>query len=154
MEKTEILPFPKAVADQLRQLAQEHEIDLEGYLLWLAEKQGPLLLDRKALKDSNVQLYKQDCLQELQALPRHILNAGSLYSQLTSSELGMEDALKHLENMSMPVAIFLLFAAEGYELQKYLTKAKAYAKMYPSVVTALPEPYNAIGKALINDPTG
>lgn len=145
------LPFSKVVTDQLETLAREHEIDLEGYLSWLAEKQGPLLLERKALKESNVQLYKQDCQQELQALPRHILNAGSLYSQLTSSELGMEDALKHLENMSMPIAIFLLFAAEGYELEKYLPKARAYAKMYPSVVTALPEPYNVIGKALIND---
>ena len=145
------LPFSSFVTRQLEALAKEHEVDLEGYLVWLAEKQGPLLLDRKALKESNIQLYKQDCQQELQALPRHILNAGSLYSQLTSSELGMEDALKHLENMSMPIAIFLLFAAEGYELEKYLPKAKAYAKMYPSVVTALPEPYNVIGKALIND---
>ena len=148
------LPFSKVVTDQLETLAREHEIDLEGYLSWLAEKQGPLLLERKALKESNVQLYKQDCQQEQQALPRHILNAGSLYSQLTSSELGMEDALQHLENMSMPIAIFMLFAAEGYELEKYLPKAKAYAKMYPSVVTALPEPYSEIGKALINDSSG
>lgn len=145
------LPFSSFVTRQLEALAKEHQVDLEGYLTWLAEKQGPLLLDRKAMKESNIQLYKQDCQQEQQALPRHILNAGSLYSQLTSSELGMEDALKHLENMSMPIAIFLLFAAEGYELEKYLPKAKAYAKMYPSVVTALPEPYNVIGKALIDD---
>ena len=122
-------------------------------MLWLAEKQGPALLDRKALKENNVKLYIQDCEQEKQTLPRHILNAGNLYAQLTSNELGMEDALKHLENMSVPIAIFLLFAAEGYTVDKYMAKAKAYCKMYPSVVASLPEPYSTIGKALTDDST-
>jgi len=153
MEDLDKLPFSRDVKQSLKELKAVHDIPIEGYLLWLAEKQGPLLLERKALQENNVQLYKQECTQEAQSLPRHILNAGTLYAQLTSNELGMEDALKHLENMSIPIAIFLLFAGEGYVVDRLVPKAKAYCKMFPSVVASLPEPYNEIGKALADDPT-
>lgn len=147
------LPFPENIRKTLLQFQSDYNIDLEGYLTWLAEKQGPALLHQKAIKESNVKLYKQECEQESQSLPRHIVNAGTLYAQLTSSELGMEDALKHLENMALPVAIFMLFAGEGYTIERLLPKAKAYCRTYPSVVASLPEPYNEIGKALAHDST-
>ena len=148
------LPFPKAINAALLQLAQQEKIPLEGYLAWLAEREGPCLLGQKAVKDSFAALYKQACTQEQQALPQHIVNAGKIYQQLTSNELGIEDALIHMESMCVPVAVYLLFAGEGYHAEKYKRKAVAYCKMFPTVVASLPEPYCEIGKALANDTSG
>ena len=147
----DILPGTKVQKENIKNLVQEYDLDLDGYLSWLAESQGPCLLVQKAAQSSNAALYKKACTQEAASLPRHIVNAGTLYEQLTSNTLGSEDAMAHLKEMCLPIAVFLLFAAEGYVIADLKDKAKAYCKMYPSAIKSLPEPYNEIGKALIND---
>ena len=149
----DMLPGSKAQKESIKSLIQEYDLDLDGYLSWLAESQGPCLLAQKAAQSSNATLYKKTCTQEASSLPRHIVNAGTLYEQLTSNALGSEDALAHLKEMCLPVAVYLLFSAEGFEIPDLKDKAKAYCKMFPSAVKSLPEPYNEIGKALIDDST-
>lgn len=142
--------IPKA----LKELAESYDVNLDGYLQWLAEREGPaLLLSQKATKENNISLYKQACVREQQSFPQHIVNAGNIYKQLTSNDLGIESALKHMEDMCFPAAVYMLFAAEGYDAERFKSRAIAYCKMYPSVVSNLPEPYCEIGKALANDST-
>lgn len=152
-ETLELLPGTKAQKEAVKQLAEEHDIPIDGYLAWLAESQGPCNLLQKAARENNASLYKQTCVQEAASLPRHIMNAGTIYAQLTSSDLGMEDALKHLSEMCLPIAVYLLFAGEGYEASTLREKARAYCNMFPSAVQSLPEPYSTIGKALTEHDT-
>ena len=146
-----LLPGTKQQKETIKSLVAEYAIDLDGYLSWLAESQGPCLLAQKAANSSNAALYKKACTQETSSLPRHIVNAGNIYQQLANSALGIDGTLEHLKEMCLPIAVYLLFAAEGHELSDLRAKAKAYCKMYPCAVKSLPEPYNEIGKALVND---
>lgn len=154
MEIDEELPLQKQTKEKLAALLDGQNIDPQAYLLWVAEKEGPCLLEQKILKENNLSLYKQALQQETQTLPTHIVNTGTLYAQLTDSDLGIEDALKNLDKMSMPIAIYLLFAGEGYEVPKYKQAARKYCMLYPQAVLALPEPYRTKARELINDPTG
>lgn len=151
MTEIEDLPLQGKTKEKLSALLEGHNVDPQAYMLWIAEKEGPCLLDNKLLQANNLNLYKIALQQETQTLPTHIVNAGTLYAQLTDSDLGIEDALKNLDKMCMPIAIYLLFAGEGYEVPKYKEKAKKYCLMYPQAVLALPDPYRTKAKELLDD---
>lgn len=128
-----------------------HSVPLKGYLLWLLQKVGPAKLLQSIMK--MVPKYAVAVKVEKRALPQHIVNCGTLFSELAENSTENDRVLELLESMVPAYAIYFLFAGIGYPVGKYRKAAKEYAEVYLDAVLSLPEPYKELGKALTHDST-
>lgn len=131
--------------------------DLEGYVSWVAEKYGVINLRRKLIESKVIEDFVQATRAERAAFPQHILNAGTIFSNISKSGLLDSNVLERLMDMTMPHALYFLFASVGTDIKVLRSTARKYALTFPSAIRQLPEEYIEVARKLVgeeNDTSG
>ena len=124
---------------------------LEGYVSWVAEKYGVTNIRSKLLSDEVTKAFISTSSMEKKALPQHIVNAGTIFSNINDSGLLTEGVIERLLDMAMPHAVYFLFAAEGIEIKKLRAQARRYALTFPLAIQQLPDNYIDVAKRLVGE---
>lgn len=135
----------------LKEMLDETGAALEGYVSWVAEKYGVTHIRSKLLAKDTIRDFKRASEMEVSALPQHIVNAGTIFANISESGLLDDKILERLLDMAMPHALYFLFAAEGVEIKKLRAQARRYALTFPSAILQLPDSYLEVAKRLVGE---
>jgi hypothetical protein len=109
---------------------------------------------RVPLADAAVKGYVEDAAKYRDDMPAMLLNAHTYVTSILANVADLETALKHLEGMSFPYVLYVLFAGSGQSdvVERYRPEAEEQLKRYPSTLDLLPESYRKVKEALLCRP--
>lgn len=146
-EMEELVGDSRLATQNLLQALNASQVQLKPYLLWLVHTQGTNKMFPKLV--TAVKQYAAALAKEKQSLPQSIVNAGNIFLNVSEGALTGDRSIQLLEDMCEKHVIYFLFAGAGLPCDRYRKAAIEYAGMYPEAVLALPEPYCALGRALV-----
>ena len=143
------------IADQLKEHEQESAIELTsyGFFMWAIEHYGASALFKNLLASEKLTRGYAECAASMRDdMPSLLYNAHIYVSKLMGNVSDIGVCFKHLEGMTFPYVLYVLFTGSGQEdvVQSYKTSLIEVLKRYPSTLDKLPESYRNVGKEILN----
>lgn len=131
---------------------EESDIRLSpyGFLMWAVDHYGYKSLWKNVVSSPKaVNGYAADAVKLRDDMPVMLLNAQVYVTKIFSNVADIEMCFKHLEGMTFPYVLYVLFAGSGQEdmVERYKPEMEETMKRYPSTLDLLPESYKKVGEA-------
>ena len=147
-------PFGKT-AQALTDAELENNIRLSpyGYIMWAVDHYGYKCAYKNVLASDNVlKGYVDEAVKLKEDMPAMLLNAHTYVSKVLSNVPSLETCFKHLEGMTFPYVLYILFAGseQGDVVSAYKPSLAEHMRRYPSMLDLLPESYRKVGEEVLN----
>ena len=147
-EKTRPTQLREAT-ERINRLEDQHGIRVSPYGLvrWAIDRYGYRAGDSSmAVSRQVIDGYVEEAVKLRDDMPCMVLNANEYLERLASNMGDMETVLGHLERMSMPYILYVLFAGAGMPeyAERYRQDAAEHLRRYPSTLDLLPEPFRSL----------
>lgn len=145
-----------SIAEQLsaREDMDGTRLSAYGFLLWAIERYGTTAVYKNVLTSRRAaDGYADDALKHQTDMPSLLYNAHIYTSKLMGNVADMSICFKHLEGMTFPYVLYVLFASSGQQdiVKQYKPNLCDMLRKYPSLLDNLPESYRNTGKEVMQD---
>lgn len=139
------------MADMLSSYERSMLVNLSayGYIMWAYDHYGAKCVYKNILSSSNVMNdYASEAKRLMEDMPELLVNAHTYVTKIMSNVPDLEACFQHLEGMSFPYVLYVLFAGTGQKelVQRYKIETAELLKRYPSAFDKLPESFRLAGQ--------
>lgn len=144
------------IAEQLSAEEVKWDIRLSpyGFFMWAVDHYGyKSLWKNVAASQAVVGGYAADAAKLRDDMPVMLLNAREYVTKIFSNVADVDTCFRHLEGMTFPYVLYVLFAGSGQAdmVSRYRAEMEEMIHRYPSTLDLLPESYRKTGEALNAD---
>ena len=139
------------MAEILSNYEQSMSVSLSayGYIMWAHDHYRAKCAYKNILSSVNVMNENaSEAKRLMEHIPELLVNAHTYVTKIMSNVPDLEACFQHLEGMSFPYVLYVLFAGTGQKelVQRYKIETAELLKRYPSAFDKLPESFRLAGQ--------